>query len=135
MRAIGFGLLLLFSLSACGGADTAESAPELALQGKADAYVQACLKQLDYGSNMTPEECQCIADAVVEYIPAERAGKFFDDITALYAIEDAKRRDDNVDRFFRDLIIGLAPEERPQWNAMMTEVFPICRSFSEGADE
>lgn len=124
-------------LAACSdekATQTDTKAVDPALQAKADAYEAACVKQLEFGSKMTPEECACIADAVVEYIEPERAAKFFDDITPLYAIEDAKRREDNTDRYFRDLLVGLSPEERPQWNAMFTEAFPICRSFSEGND-
>ncbi|MEO1240679.1 MAG: hypothetical protein AAFX54_02115 [Pseudomonadota bacterium] len=117
-------------LAACGGAgdQNSDKAVDPALQARADNFVAACASAAEnFGSKVLRPECECIAASVVEYIEPERAATFFDDLTPLYEIEDDKRREDSQDRYWRDLIVGLSVEERPQWNAMLTEAFPVCR--------
>lgn len=129
------GVLLL--TAACGGqtggeaAENAQAAVEKAvdpaLRAKADAYVAACSGAVAFGAKTTAEQCACFGEAVLDYIDPEGAAAFFDGISPLYAIEDKKRRDDAVDRYFRDLIVNLTGETRPSWDAMFTEAFPVCR--------
>lgn len=122
-------------LTACGGesesgagAETAiEKTVDPALRAKADAYVTACSGAVEFGAKTTAEQCACFAEAVLDYIGPDEAAEFFDGISPLYAIEDKMRRDNFVDRYFRDLIHGLSAETRPAWNAMFTEAFPACR--------
>ncbi|MEM9616385.1 MAG: hypothetical protein AAF936_00350 [Pseudomonadota bacterium] len=124
-----------FLLAACDGAGDQNSSKVVdpALQARADNFVKACAGAAEnFGSKVLRPECECIAASVVEYINPESALKFFDDLTPLYEIEDDKRREDSQDRYWRDLIIGLSTEERPQWNAMLTEAFPVCRGEGEG---
>lgn len=128
------GLLGGLLLAACGGAGDQNSgkAVDPALQARAGNFVEACAGAAEnFGSKVLRPECECIAASVVEYIEPESASKFFDDLTPLYEIEDDKRREDSQDRYWRDLIIGLSTEERPQWNAMLTEAFPVCRGEDE----
>ncbi len=123
-------------LAACGGAgdQNSDKAVDPALQARADSFVEACAGAAEnFGSKVLRPECECIAASVVEYIEPESASKFFDDLTPLYEIEDDKRREDSQDRYWRDLILGLSTKERPQWNAMLTEAFPVCRG--EGEDD
>ncbi|MHA7872122.1 MAG: hypothetical protein ACX939_07220 [Hyphococcus sp.] len=123
-------------LVACGR-EAVEATPEKAvapaLQAKADEFVETCAAAAEnFGALVLRPECECIAASVVSYIEPERAAMFFDDLTPLYRIEDDKRREDSQDRFWRDLILTLTPEERPAWNAMLTEAFPVCRGEGEG---
>lgn len=131
LHKITMTILVGFLLAACGreGGNTPAQPPiDPALQAKADDFVSACAAAAEnYGALVQRPECECIASSVVEYIEPDRASNFFDDLTPLYRIEDNKRREDSQDRFWRDLMMGLTPEERPQWNKMLTEAFPICR--------
>lgn len=124
-----------FALAACGGENAeapAQPGIDSALQAKANGFVSACAAAAEnYGALVQRPECECIASSVVDYIESERASKFFDDLTPLYRIEDDKRREDSQDRFWRDLMMSLTPEERPQWNKMLTEAFPVCRGEGE----
>lgn len=126
-------ILVGFALAACGSeSNEAPSSSDPVLQAKADEFVSACATAAeDYGALVKRPECECIASSIVEYIEPERASKFFDDLTPLYRIEDDKSREDGQDRFWRDLMMSLTPEERPQWNEMLTEAFPVCRGEGE----
>ena len=126
-----------FLLTSCGRENSEEATQtpiNPALQAKADEFVSACAAAAEnYGARVLRPECECIAVSVVEYIEREQASKFFDDLTPLYRIEDDKRREDRQDRFWRDLLMTLTPEERPKWNKMLTEAFPVCRG--EGGEQ
>jgi len=126
------GLLLV----ACGSQTAIEAAPAMqvdpALQVKADAFVEACAGAVEFGATVERPECECLAASVVGYIDPESASKLFDDLTPTYLMEDAKRREDRQDRYWRDLIMGLSVEERPQWNAMFNDALPVCRGEAPG---
>jgi len=131
-------ILAGFVLASCGReSGEAQALPVIdpELQTKADEFVSACAAAAEnYGALVQRPECECIAVSVVGYIEPERASKFFDELTPLYRIENDKRREDSQDRFWRDLIMSLTPEERPQWNKMLTEAFPVCRGEGENQE-
>ena len=122
--------------AACGGresqgVDGAEDAVvekqiSPALQAKADDFVDACGGAVEFGATVTEPECRCMADAIIEHVEPEGAGKFFEEIAPLYRIEDQKRREDWTDRYYRDLLLGVDAQARPSWNTVLAEAFPLC---------
>lgn len=129
-----FWLAAVLMIVGCSADVDNDAAVSPVLLEKAEAYVSACIMAREWGASVSEEECQCLANSVLDYIPEEEAVSFFTGITPLYDNPDKKRRDDNIDRFFRDLIQDLAPESRVAWNTMFTQALPMCRDLSSTTD-
>lgn len=133
--------------AATSGAQTAgaDAAPTLtsvdaSLRDQAEAFIDACRgagREGEGTARFLPSvECECLAASVAVHIDDDDAGAFYDELTPLYAIEDDKRREDRVDRFFRDLIVfGVDAEDRPEWNRLFEDALPLCREQGRAARE